>query len=124
MSYRKIKTSYWCIGGGWAYSSTIAIGGDIISKDTNFLVGNCPKCNRKNSMTVDDNTIKAEGLGNVFKNTTNTSPKETEKIDTNDLTTPGRASESIAKYGSAAVTKNAEVALSKIPDVVSFFHTG
>ena len=42
--------------------------GDITSKDSKVLIGYCSVCNRKKGMTVSDNTIKAECLGDFFKN--------------------------------------------------------
>ena len=36
-------------------------------KEIKLLVGKCVICNRKNSMIVSGNTIKAEGLGDFFK---------------------------------------------------------
>ena len=41
--------------------------GDESSIGTEDLIGHCSKSNGKKSMTVSDNTIVAEGLGDLFK---------------------------------------------------------
>ena len=67
MSFNKFKTDSYCVGGRHR-SGTKYITGEITGKDTKILVGKCVICNRKKSMIVSDNTIKAEGLGSFFKN--------------------------------------------------------
>ena len=66
MSFQKFKTDSYCVGGRHR-SATIKIYGDITSKGSKILIGYCSVCNRKKSMTVSDNTIKAEGLGSFLK---------------------------------------------------------
>ena len=65
MSFQKFKTDSYCVGGRHR-SATIKIYGDRTSKASKVLIGYCSICNRKKSMTVSDNTIKAEGLGSFF----------------------------------------------------------
>ena len=67
MSFNKFKSDSYCVGGRHR-SATVKIFGDITSKGAKVLIGYCSICNRKKSMTVSDNTIKAEGLGDFFKN--------------------------------------------------------
>ena len=67
MTFQKFKTHSYCVGGRHR-SSTIKIYGSITSKGSKVLIGICSICNRKKSMTVSDDTIKAEGLGGFFKN--------------------------------------------------------
>ena len=67
MSFNKFKSDSYCVGGRHR-SSTVKIYGDITSKGSKVLIGNCSKCNRKKSMTVSDSTIQAEGFGDFFKN--------------------------------------------------------
>ena len=72
MSYQKPKTSSYCVGQKH-YSSTKNIAGETsINKQTGreieLLVGQRSICNRKKSMIVSDNTIRAECLSNFFKN--------------------------------------------------------
>ena len=42
--------------------------GDITSKVSKVLIGYYSFCKRKESMTVNDSTIQAEGLSDFFKN--------------------------------------------------------
>ena len=65
MSFQKFKTDSYCVGGRHR-SATIKIYGDITSKGIKVLINYCSVCNRKKSMTVSDDTIKAEGLGSFF----------------------------------------------------------
>ena len=65
MSFQKFKTDSYCVGERHR-SATRKIYGDITSKNSKVLIGYCSVCNRKKSMTVSDNTIKAEGLGSFF----------------------------------------------------------
>ena len=79
MSFQKFKTVSYCVGGRHP-SATIKIYGDITSKNSKVLIGYCSVCNGKKSMTVSDNTIKAEGLGSFFKNLGRISTKAAKKI--------------------------------------------
>ena len=56
----------YCVGGRQR-SATTNIYGDITSKVSKVLSGHCAINNRKKTMTVSDNTIQVEGLGNFFK---------------------------------------------------------
>ena len=67
MTFNKFKTDSYCVGGRHR-SATKIFYGDITSKGSKLLIGNCSVCNRKKSMTVSDDTIKAEGLSDFFKN--------------------------------------------------------
>ena len=72
MSFQKFKTNSYCVGTKH-YSGKKDITGEItINKKTGrenkLLVGKCMVCNKKKSMIVSDNTIKAEGLGDFSKN--------------------------------------------------------
>ena len=67
MSLQKFESDSFCVGGRHR-SATKKIYGDITSKSIKVLKGYCSKCIRKKSMTVSDNTKKAEGLGDFFKN--------------------------------------------------------
>ena len=101
----------------------ININGDIPPNGTNLLIGKCTKCNRKISMIGNDNTIKAEGLGQLFISIGKISTKACKKIATNVLKNLGRALEIGANICIAAVSKNFEATLSTIPIVVNFYHT-
>ena len=79
MSFQKFKSDSYCVGGRHR-SATVKIYGDITSKGSEVLIGYCSICNRKKSMTVSDNTIKAEGLSSFFKNLGKISAKAGKKI--------------------------------------------
>ena len=123
MSFQKFESNSYCVGGKH-YSQTTNIKGDITSNGRKMLIGKCSICNRKKSMLVSDNTIKAEGLGKFFKNLGKASAKAGKKLATNVLNNPARALEIGADIGSAAVSRNPKAALSTIPDVIKFYHTG
>ena len=67
MTFNKFKTDCYCVEGRHR-SATKNFYGDITSKGSKVLIGYCSICNRKKSMTVSDDTIKTEGLGDFFKN--------------------------------------------------------
>ena len=66
MSFQKLNTDSYCVGGRHRSDAT-RIHGDITSKGSTVLNGYCSICNRKKSMTVSDKTIQAEGLGDFPK---------------------------------------------------------
>ena len=75
-------------------------------------------------MIVSDNTIQAEGLGDFFKNLGTISAKAGKKLAKNDLSNPGRALDLTAKIATATATKSPKAALSTLPEVINFYHTG
>ena len=128
MNSQKFATDSYCVGGRHR-SGTKDITGEITvnkktGKDTKLLVGKCMICNRKKSMIVSDNTIKAEGLGSFFKNLGKISAKAGQKLAKNVLSNPGRALDLTAKIATAAATKSPKAALSTLPEVINFYHTG
>ena len=123
MSFKKFESDSYCVGGRHR-STTVKIYGDITSKGGKVLIGYCSICNRKTSMTVSDNTIKAEGLSSFFKNLGKISSKAGKKLAKNVLSNPGRALDLAAKIATAAATKSPKAALSTLPEVVNFYHTG
>ena len=128
MNCQKFATDSYCVGGRHR-SGTKGITGEITvnkktGKDTKLLVGKCVICNRKKSMIVSDNTIKAEGLGSFFKNLGKISSKAGKKIAKNVLSNPGRALDLTAKIATAVATKSIKAALSTLPEVINFYHRG
>ena len=123
MSFQKFKSDSYCVGGRHR-SATIKIYGDITFKGSKVLIGYCSVCNRKKSMIVSDNTIKAEGLGSFFKNLGKISAKAGKKLASNVLKNPGRALEITSNIATAAATKSPKAALSSLPEVINFYHTG
>ena len=75
-------------------------------------------------MIVSDNTIQVEGLGSFCKNLGRISPKAGKKLATNILKNPGRALEITSNIATAATTENPKAALSSLPEVIDFYHTG
>ena len=114
MSFQKFKTDSYCVGGRHR-SSTTKIYGDITSKGSKVLIGYCSVCNRKKSMTVCDNTIK--NLGKI-------SSKAGKKLAKNVISNPGKALVLTAKIATAVATKSPKAALSTLPEVINFYHTG
>ena len=128
MSFQKFKTNSYCLGQKH-YSGTKNIVGEITlnkktGREIKLLVGQCSICNRKKSMIVSDNTIQAEGLGDFFKNLGKISAKAGKKLAKNVLSNPGRALDLTAKIAAAAATKSPKAALSTLPEVINFYHTG
>ena len=123
MTFQKFKTDSYCVGGRHR-SATVKIYGDITPKGSKVLIGFCSVCNRKKSMIVTDNTIKAEGLSSFFKNLGKLSAKAGKKLATNVLKNPGRALEIGANVATAAASRNPKNVLSTLPEVINFYHKG
>ena len=123
MSFNKFKSDSYCVGGRHR-SATVKIFGDITSKGSKVLIGYCSVCNRKKSMTVSDNTIKAEGLGDFFKNLGKKGLNVSKKMAKNVLKNPGRALEIGVNVGSAFASLSRKAALSSLPEVINFYLTG
>ena len=75
-------------------------------------------------MIVSDNVIQAEGLGDFFKNLGKKGLNVSKKMVKNVLSNPGRALDLTAKIATAAASKNSKQALSTLPEVINFYHTG
>ena len=123
MSFNKFENDSYCVGGRHR-SSTVKIFGDITSKGSKVLIGYCSICNRKKSMTVSDDTIKAEGLGDFFKNLGKKGLNVSKKMAKNVLDNPGRALDLTAKIATAAASRNSKQALSTLPELITFYNTG
>ena len=128
MSFQKFKTNSYCLGQRH-YSGTKKITGEIAhnkktGKEIKLSVGKCVICDKRKSMTVSDNTFRVEGLGDFFKNLGKISFKAAKKLATNALKNPSRLLEIGANVATAAVSKNPKAALSALPEVINFYHTG
>ena len=75
-------------------------------------------------MTVSDDTIKAEGLGNFFKNLGLKGLNVSKKMAKNVLSNPGRALDLTAKIVTAAASRTSKHALSTLPELKTFYNTG
>ena len=128
MSFQNFKANSYCVGQKH-YSGTKNIVGEITlnkktSREIKLLVGQCSVCNRKKSMIVSENTIQAEGLSIFFKNRGKISAKAGKKLATNALKNPARFLEIGANVATAAASRNPKTALSTLPEVIKFYHTG
>ena len=128
MSFQKFKTNSYCVGRKH-YSGTKDIAGEITlnkktGKEIKLLVGKCVVCNKKKSMIVSDNTIKAEGLGDFFKNLGKTSVKVGQKLAKNVLSNPSRALDITANIATAAASRNPKNVMKSLPELITFYNTG
>ena len=128
MSFQKFKSDSFCVGGRHRSATKNIVGVITINKksgkEVKLLVGKCVVCDRKKTMIVSDNVIQAEGLGSFFKNLGKISAKAGKKLAKNVLSNPGRALDLTAKIATAAATKSPKAALSTLPEVINFYHTG
>ena len=128
MSSQKFQSDSYCVGGRHR-SGTTNIVGEIrnnkkTGKEVKLLVGQCMVCNRKKSMIVSDNVIKAEGLGDFFKNLGKKGLNVSKKMAKNVLSNPGRALDLTAKIATAAASRNSKQAPSTLPELITFYNTG
>ena len=123
MRFNKVKSDSYCVGGRHR-SASVKIYDDITSKGSQLLIGYCSRCDRKKSMTVNDDTTKAESLGDFFKLLGKKGLDVSKKMAKNVLSNPGRALDLTAKITTAAASRNSKQALSTIPELVTFFKTG
>ena len=75
-------------------------------------------------MTFSDNTIKAEGLGDFFKNLGKKGLKLSKTLAKNVLSNPGRALDLTAKIATAAPSRKSKQASSTLPELITFYNTG
>ena len=123
MTFNKFETNNYCVGGR-QISATKNNYGSITSESNKVLTGYCSICNREKSMTVGDNTIKAEGLDDFFKNTGKKGLNVSKKMAKNVLSNPRRALDVTAKIATAGVSRNSKQALSTLPEMITFYNTG
>ena len=128
MSFQKFKSGSYCVGGRHK-SATKNIVGDITinkksGKEVKLLVGKCVICDIKKTMIVSDNVIQAEGLGGFPKKLGKVSGKAAKKLATNALKNPARFLEIGAYFAAATASRNPKAALSALPEVINFYHTG
>ena len=128
MNSQKFENNSYCVGGKHR-SATKNITGEITfnkntGKENKLLVGKCVICDRKKSMIVSDNTIQAEGLGDFFKKLGKVSGEAAKKLATNALKNPARFLKIGANVAAATASRNPKAALSTLPEVINFYHTG
>ena len=106
---------------GWMTSKcNKSIYGDITSKGSKVLIDYCSICNRKKSMTVSDNTIKAEGFGDFFKNLGKKGLNVSKKMAKSVLKNPSRALDITANIATAAASRNPKNVIKSLPEVITF----
>ena len=123
MTFKKFKSYSYCVGGRHR-SARKNIYGDITSEGSKVLIGYISFCNKKQYMTVSDNTTKAVGLCSFFKNLGKISAKAGKNLATNALKNPAKFLEIGANVATAAASRNPKAALSTLPEVIKFYHTG
>ena len=125
MTFKNFKTDSYCVGGRYR-SATKNIYGDLTSKGSKVLISYCSICNRKKSMTVSDDTIKAEDLGDFFKDLVKKRLNVSKKMAKKVLSNPETALDLTAKIASAsaAVSRKSKQALSTLPELITFYNTG
>ena len=128
MSFQKFKKDSYCVGGRHRSGTTIIVGAITSNKKTGkeikLLVGKCVVCNKRKSTIVSDNTIQAEGLGDFFKNSVTVSSEAANKLARNAVKIPSRFLEIGANVATAAASRSPKEALSTLPEVINFYHTG
>ena len=124
-SLQKFKSDSYCVGGRHR-SGTKNIYGNVTNEGTKVLVVYCSisSCNRKLSKTVYDSTIQVERLSSFFKMLGRISAKAGKKLATDVLKNPCKALEITTNIATAAATKIPKAALSTLPEVFKFYHTG
>ena len=75
-------------------------------------------------MTVGDTTIQGEGLVQFFKNIGKKGFNVSKKLAKKVLKNRGRVLEMEAIVGSAFAYWSPKLALSSLPEVINFYHTG
>ena len=128
MSFQKFKTNSYCVGQKH-YSGTKNINGEITlnkktGREIKLLVGQCSICNGKKSTIVSDNTIKAEGLGDFFKNLSKKGLNVSKKMVKNVLKNPTRALDITANIATAAASRSPKNVMSTLPELITFYNTG
>ena len=119
MNFNKFKSDSYCVGGRHR-SATVKKYGDLTIKDSNVLISYCSTCNRKKSITVNDNTIKAEGLGDFFKPLGKKGLNISKKMAKNVLKNPSRALDITATTATAAASRNYKNVRKSLPELITF----
>ena len=87
-------------------------------------MGHCSICIREKSMVVSDNTKAAECLGDFFKYFRYKRFNVLKKMAKEFLKNPGRALENGENVGNPLAFRGPKAALSTLPNVICFCHTG
>ena len=102
----------------------ININGNLTSKGSKVRISHCSICIRKKSMTISDNMLAGEGLGELFKYLGKRSVKVARKLAKSVLKNRTRALDNTANIATAPASKNPQNVLSTLPELMSFYNTG
>ena len=122
MSFQKFKSDAYCVGGKHR-SATTKNYVNKTSKSSKVVISSCSISNRNKLMTVSDNTILAEVLGDFFKSLREKGLNISKKFAENVLSNPSRALDMTANFATAAAIMNPKKVLSTLPEVINFYHT-
>ena len=123
MSFRKFKSDFYCVGGRHR-SATKNLYRGLTSKVSKVVIGYCSICYRKKSITVSDNTIQVEGLGDIFKFLGKKGLYVSKKMAKNVLKNPRWALEIGANIGTVFASRSPKAASSTLPELIDFYHIG
>ena len=93
--------------------------GDTTSKGSEVLIGYCSICKKQISMTVSDNILVAEGFGD-FKYLAKRRIFQSKKMAKKLLLNQGRALDFTGNIATAATSRNPNVALSTLSELITF----
>ena len=122
MSFKIFENDSYCVEGRHR-SFTKNIYGDITSKGSKVLIGYCPICNRKKSVSVIDNTKQAEGLRDFFKILGKRGLIVSKKMAKKVLKNPSRALNITANSATAAASRNSKNEMKTLPELITFHNT-
>ena len=88
------------------------------------MLGHCSVCSRKESTTVNGNTIASDCLGDFFESPAIRGFNASKQMAENVLKNSKRASEVGANVGTAFESPCPKADLSGLPEVIIFHHTG
>ena len=111
-----------CCVGVRHQSSTLSNEGERTKTCQEFLFGKCFQCNRRQSMTVNGNTVAARVLGKFHKSWGRLSARAGRKLSKIAMQNPGRAVEFGRKTGSAPECEDLKATLPTITDGIGFHH--
>ena len=122
-SFQNFKNFSPCVMGGHQ-SARLNIYGGKTSNGSNVIFGPCSFCKREKSTTVSDNKIPAEDLCDLFKSFGKKGINASKKMAKNILKNPGQPWDITANVASRVSSRHPKVALSSLPEVINFCHTG
>ena len=123
MNFQKFETNFYCFGGRHG-SGTLKVHGELTSKVSKLIIGYCSICNRKKSVTVNDDTMKAESLGDFIKNLGKKGLKVSKNMRKTLVKNPSRALDITANIATAATSRNPKIVMKSFSELLTFYNTG